>query len=104
MKLISKIQIPSIQIPTLHYRLLQKYNMLQNYFFAALLKCVAIFLLNSVVVEAKSEADVTRDIAIAAIVIGGVAFLMSCCAFCTPRPKFGQGSGAMGMGNPTTSA
>ena len=74
--------------------------MFRTIVFATLLKFFAIFLLNSAMVEAngKTRDDVTRDIAIAAIVIGGVAFLMSCISFCVPRPKLGRGSGG-GMTN-----
>ncbi len=43
-----------------------------------------------VLVEARSYEDVTRDIAIAAIIIGGVALCMACISFCVPRPKYGR--------------
>ena len=51
--------------------------------------CLFFFLSTLLSVEAnRTKEDVTRNIAIAAIVIGGVAFLMACLMCC----------GGMGMG------
>ena len=79
--------------------------MLPTAFVVTAIPIIAFFLLTVISVEAKkSFEDVTRDIAIAAIVIGGVAFLMSCISFCVPRPKYGRGSSTAGASAGTGNA